>query len=564
MADEARLNEILDIIEQARAEGDSATEQKAIAAYKRETAPVDDPSRFGGAGGYNPMLGRLMGAQQAVAAPLGITGQNTANPIANAAGPLEAIAQAGTGAAAMPVAGLAGIGQGVFNQLFPDPSNTSAEDRVSKVQQAMTYQPRTGMGAGTSAVAGAPGALYDSATTRAGEFTTDATGSPTAGAAIKTLLGVVPWSAAARAAPKGPLRSGDYTPTKNDVPTTAALTNASRAAYKAGEESGVIVPVEGYSKALTKVQNMVKEEGIDPTLHPKSLAVMKRLEEANGKPLTLKEAETLRKIALDAEDDLNPVTRQATPDARIAGKIVDELDDSIDALSVNNPARELWGRSRRSQMIDRAIERAETKAGAHFTQAGMEHALRQEFKQLALNERRMRGLTAEQKAAIKKVAAGGPLENTLRALGKFDPTSSPVAAISSLGTGALMTPFTGGVSAALPVAGFLSKRAATAMTKANVEKAREALVGRGTTSGGLLSKENPTPLVGGQQGLLSGSAARAPATVRTAEQVRADIAQLTARVQSDLETESAGSPKVQAAIAELQSLQRELAATQAN
>jgi hypothetical protein len=223
---------------------------------------------------------------------------------------------------------------------------------------------------------------------------------------------------------------------------------------------------------------MATEEGIDPTLHPKSTAVLKRLEEANGKDLSLQEAETLRKIALDAEDDLNPVTRQPTPDARLAGKIVDELDDSIEALSTNSEARALWARSRRSQMIDQMIHRAKIRAGAHYTQAGMEHALRQEFKTLALNPRRMRGLTAEQKAAIERVAKGGSVENTLRALGKFDPTSSVVSAAGSLGTSALLSSINP-AAAALPVAGFVAKRLATRATKRNVDLAREALVGRG-------------------------------------------------------------------------------------
>jgi hypothetical protein len=199
---------------------------------------------------------------------------------------------------------------------------------------------------------------------------------------------------------------------------------------------------------------------------------MKRLESAAGKDLTLQEAETLRKIALDAEDDLNPVTRQPTPDARIAGKIVDQLDESIDALDFNSDARGIWSRMKKSQMVDQMIHRAEINAGAHYTQAGMEHALRQEFKRLANNERRLRGLTKEQRAAIEDVAKGGPMENTLRALGKFDPTTGPVAAIASLGTGLA----TGGL---LPAAGFLAKRAATRATVRNVDLAREALVGRG-------------------------------------------------------------------------------------
>jgi hypothetical protein len=45
MADEARLNELLDLVEQARSEGDSATEQKAIAAYKSESGAVAKPQK---------------------------------------------------------------------------------------------------------------------------------------------------------------------------------------------------------------------------------------------------------------------------------------------------------------------------------------------------------------------------------------------------------------------------------------------------------------------------------------------------------------------------------------
>ena len=49
MADEARLHDLLDLVEQARAEGDKVTEQKAVAAYKAaSTAAPSDPSAGGG------------------------------------------------------------------------------------------------------------------------------------------------------------------------------------------------------------------------------------------------------------------------------------------------------------------------------------------------------------------------------------------------------------------------------------------------------------------------------------------------------------------------------------
>jgi hypothetical protein len=427
----------------------------------------------------------------------------------------------------------------------------AAGDRVRQVQGAMTYQPRTGMGNAMSRIVGLPGEAYGAATNKAGEFVADKTGLPSLGAGIKTVADIAPGIIGARSVPKGGSRGGDnYTQTRMDVPTTEQLTQASRDAYKAGKESGVVVPAEGYTKALATTRDLVKTEGIDPTLHPKSTAVMRRLEEADGKELSLQEAETLRKIALDAEDDLNPVTRQPTPDARLAGKIVDELDEQIDALSVNSPARALWARSRRSQMIDQAIHRAEIRAGANYTQAGMETALRQEFKTLALNPRRMRGLTQEQKAAVEKVAKGGKLENTLRQIGKFDPTAGFFPAAAAIASGAAAIP-TGGASLLLPAAGFAAKRGATAMNARNVDKARESLVGRGLPNVVQPSRGAPTLPNAVQQGLLGGP--------RTAASIRSDIARLQSRAGNLPRGTRPDAPEARMLFQELSVLSEELA-----
>lgn len=476
---------------------DMTDEQIAAVIQKNIAPPKPFPDVYAGAGGFNPMLARLGGGALKTGESLGMTPENTASPLKNAAAPGELGLAFASGGVAMPLAGLVGAGQGLWNKLAPDDMRgPDAGDRTRQVQNALTYQPRTGAGAGMTHVAAKPFEAYAAGTNKVGEFVADKTGLPSLGAAIKTtgdiapsLIGRGPQSLPVR----GPKPTGKYVSTKWDVPTTERLKELSRAEYKAGEEAGVVVSPEGYGKALEAINGMAKGEGINPTLHPKSTAVLKVLDESNGKAMTLQEAETLRKIALDAEDDLNPVTREATPDARIAGKIVDELDERIDELSTNSEARAQWARSRRSQMIDRAIARAEIKAGAKYTQAGMENALRKEFQALALNDRRMRGLSKEQKEAIAKVAKGGVLENSMRALGKFDPTSGGMAAFASIGTSAAAAPLTGGISMGLPLLGIVGKRAATRMTSNNVNLAREALVGRGLGRSTAISPSKGTP-----------------------------------------------------------------------
>ncbi len=508
MADEARLNELLDLVEQARSEGDKDTESKAIAAYRRESSPqpVENPAQYGGTGGYNPMQSMIGGSVMRAGEGLGMTPENTAKPLLNAIGPLETVLQGGTGLGATILGGLSGIGQGAWNAIVPKRfEGQPAADSVREVQEKLTYQPRTGAGAGMSAVVAAPNEVYAKGTDYLGGKATDITGSPLIGAAIKTGGDAVPMVFGAKSVPRsaGPRMTGTYKPVKFDIPTTEALRGSAKQAYAASKEAGIVVRSQDFDAALPGLREAIKDEAINAKLHPKSSAVMEEIEKSAGRDLTLQEAENLRKLALDAEADVNNVG-QPTPDARIAGKIVDELDDRIDALSANNEARARWSRMKRSQTLDTMIARAEIKAGAHYTQAGMEHALRQEFKTLALNPRRMRGLNAEQKAAIEKVAKGGPIENTLRTFGKFDPTSGPVAAMASFATGGLM-----------PLIGFGARRAATSATVKNVDAAREALVGRGMPNASLPTKGSPTIPLEVAQALVSKPAVRSSATIRS-------------------------------------------------
>jgi hypothetical protein len=439
-------------------------------------------------------------------------------------GPIGTMEALGSMASSIPatfIGSLSGIGTEAARGLGM--TGARGEDIAEKVSSALTYKPRSQSGQAKLGLIGTAAAPI----TESGAD-----------------IALMPLAMEGRVLPRAPKEK------RAPIPTTEELRAAKNAAYKAGNESSILTSPKENAAAIAKIDEALRNENlvVDPDLHPKSTALLNRLRGQKDKPLTVPEAESLRQLALEVERDVDPVTKQPTADAYRAGVILDELDNSLETLSPNKPARELNSRFRRSQMIDEMIRRAEIRAGANYTQAGMEHALRQEFKTLALNPRRMRGLTMEQKAAIEKVAKGGSLENGLRNLGKFDPTTGGMAAFIGTGAGGAIGGAIGGLAGggigtmALPAAGFLAKRGATKMTAKNVERAREALVGR-----------QPAGLLGNQEsgGLLGG-------VTRSATQIRSDLRALDAQLQSLPPGEALNSPRKAALLAELARLQDEL------
>lgn len=284
----------------------------------------------------------------------------------------------------------------------------------------------------------------------------------------------VPEAAAAAERPAGLAKVSEAVPTKE------ALKAASQAAYKSAEEAGVVITPESFQKAQSVLVAQLEKEGLDPTLHPSTTAALKRITETQG-PVTLEKLETLRRIVKSAEESVSPADR------RLAAQTVDTLDryaetlgakdlsaGSPEAVAALKEARGLWSRSRKADVLDELMSRAELSA-PNFSASGMENAVRTEFRALAKNSRRMRMFTKEEQSAIRRVALGGPTENALRMLGKFAPTGVVSTALSS-GAGFMVGGPGGAVG--LPAMGGAARYGAAKLTMRNARHANE-LVRRG-------------------------------------------------------------------------------------
>ncbi len=124
----------------------------------------------------------------------------------------EAALTVGTGTAATPIAGLAGLGMSLPTspvRLLAEAAGKqfgfkvpSGAETVEKVQQALTYQPRSVAGEVATKMATFPLEAIEQGTNRAGEVVSDVTGSPAAGAGVKTGLNAIGLIGGARGVPK--------------------------------------------------------------------------------------------------------------------------------------------------------------------------------------------------------------------------------------------------------------------------------------------------------------------------------------------------------------------------
>jgi hypothetical protein len=275
---------------------------------------------------------------------------------------------------------------------------------------------------------------------------------------------------------------------KSAVPAVDDLKDQARALYDAAEASGVTFAKTEVKMVADDIAAKALSEGIDPTLHPRATAALKRIMEAADTGMTVKNAQTMRRvIAAAGKDPMNP------DEARIVGQMLQKFDDMVAAKTPDlAAARGIYHQAKKGELIEQTIELARIRAG-QYGNGGMENALRTEFRGLArkIVKGQLKGLSKAEIDAINKVAEGGPLENVFRYIGKAAPTGIVSAGLGSgvpfaIGS-AIGGPGMGAAAAGATMgAGIVGKSAAGAMTGANAVKA--ALIAR---NGGVAPKAIP-------------------------------------------------------------------------
>lgn len=257
------------------------------------------------------------------------------------------------------------------------------------------------------------------------------------------------------------------------VPTTQQIQKAGGAAYDKAFSSGVQVSQTKFGQIADDLYGTAKGFGSSPKLMPKVYGALEEFDKLrNGTP-GLQDIDLLRRSLKIAAGSTEKSERA------LANKLIEQLDDTLERLTPADviagnvaegtaalrEARSLWTRSSKAETIEKLIKRAEDRAG-QYSNSGMENALRTEFRQLAMNEKKMRLFSPEEQQAIKMINQGTPITNVLRFIGKF----APRGLLSGAFQGGVMAvnPALGAGSLALSEAG---RAGATALTKGAANRA---------------------------------------------------------------------------------------------
>ena len=402
----------------------------------------------------------------------------------------------------------------IFGEGAKSPESREAGERILKnlesTRKALTFEPRTEEGQAALTAFGkalepiAKG--IQAVESFIGDNTLKATGSP----ALAALAETAPALATELIGFKGSQFFAKRRTAKADVevtrdlaeaaPTSPELREAATTIFNEIEDSGVVFKTGPVRTLSNDIVAMAKKMGIDPDLTPKAFKAISRfIAQAKAGPISVQAMETVRRRlavgaksidndleksislqAIDMVDDFidstdtgsltfvsraTPATPGVVPAGGLPPKQLPDLAKTTPGINLGEKykvARNLWGRAKRSEMLDETFEKARNQA------SGFENGVVTGFRAILNNPRKVRFFNESEKNAMKAVVRGeGTKRNLYKFLGRaggFEGGSTNfLGTIAGTGIGAAMFGPLGAV--AVPLIGVFSKRMATRLTQ---------------------------------------------------------------------------------------------------
>lgn len=405
-----------------------------------------------------------------------------------------------SGLVAEPAAGIAGLGAMGVNEIYNffrnggRPTVDVATDTINATRDALTYQPRTELGQENLQAVGetlAPVAeTIQDIEQGAGDIGYKLGGdSPVMGAigktiptAVVTALGFKPVRSAVKTATGIKKASSVARKVMDDkavnktlyaaAPDAPLLKDTASNIFTSLDESGAVINADKITKLANDLTETVTKKGYHPKLQPSVKVTLDEFDLLKGKNISVGKLNQLREFATSAASNIDPKTKM------LGVNMLNKIDNMMEKLKPSDfsqggvrageqykLARDLWGRSKRSEMMSKAVADAENAA------SGTENGIRIEVRKILRSDKKSRFFTKDELKEMRKIADGTFAGNLAKAIGKFgfsiDKATNTVGGTIGAAGGAAAFGAPGMV--VVPTIGTVSKQLAKVLTMKNAK-----------------------------------------------------------------------------------------------
>lgn len=217
--------------------------------------------------------------------------------------------------------------------------------------------------------------------------------------------------------------------TAKAAPSKDMLKRGADAAYDAARARNP--QFRGFDRFAREARETLVNEGFHPRLHRNLRVVLDEIESLGPNP-DFKTLEKVRQMARASAGNFNNPSEQ-----RLGKMLIDGLDTFVERTAPMPEVkigRELYGRFKRADMIDKAIEKATRRAASTGSGGNIENALRQEIRKILDNPKKLAGFGQAEREAMERFVAGNRGQDLLRLGGKLSPSGSGLmAALTGVG-----------------------------------------------------------------------------------------------------------------------------------
>lgn len=233
------------------------------------------------------------------------------------------------------------------------------------------------------------------------------------------------------------------------IPEIEQLQAAKQSAYEAVDDLGARYSRPSIDQMVSRIRGEAQQMNINPARHPAAASTMQNLESILGEG----------DVSLTRLDQARQVIRRdvaASPDpaeSAFGQMMINKIDDYIQnsgsadmvegaagqAASAIMAARSANQRFRKSELVADAIERAHLRAASTGSGGNEENAIRQNLRNLVQpGSRTARVFNDEERDLILRAVEGDSIQNALRLVSRFAPSSGGLSAMLGVGGAASM------------------------------------------------------------------------------------------------------------------------------